>query len=98
MTRWHSVTSGVVLRQLGDLGDHARRGPDPQHDAQLVAERARVDVGVVAADDAGLLEPPEPLADRRRGEPDARGPSAARLRRASSCSAAISWRFVASSC
>ena len=71
MTRWHSVTSGVLARQLGDLADHARRGPDAQDDAELVAERARVDVGAVAADDAGLLEPREPLADGRSGQPDA---------------------------
>ena len=40
-------------------------------DAERVAERARVDVGVVAADHAVLLEPRQPLGDRGRREPDA---------------------------
>ena len=65
------MTSGVALGERGDLGDHPRGRPDAQDHAQLVAQRARVDVGVVAADHAGLLEPREPLADRGRGQPDA---------------------------
>src|SRR6185436_17658552 len=59
-----------ALGELGDLVDLARRGPDAQHDAQREAERAGVDLGVVAADHAALFEAREPLRHRRRRQPD----------------------------
>ena len=94
VTRWHSVTSGVRCASSATFGIIRAAGPDAQDHAELVAERARVDVGVVAADHAGLLEPPEPLADRRRGQPDAPAQlgEAQRARRpAARRSAAGSW-------
>ena len=62
---------GRLPGERGDLGDHPGGRADAQDHAQLVAERARVDVGVVAADHAGLLQAREPLADRGRGQADA---------------------------
>ena len=53
--------------QLGDPGQLARAGPDPDPGGQRQAERGRVDVEAVAADHAGLLQPGDPLPDGRRG-------------------------------
>ena len=49
----------------------ARRRADADDDAQRVAERARVDVGAVAADHPVVLEPPQALGHRRRRQADA---------------------------
>ena len=62
---------GRVAGDVGDLAQLARRRADADHDAERVAERARVDVGAVAADHAVLLEPSEPVGDRRGRQPDA---------------------------
>ena len=69
----HAVALDDLRRVAGDVGDLAQlaRGrADADDDAERVAERARVDLGAVAADHAVLLEPREPVGDRRRGEPD----------------------------
>ena len=56
---------GRLLRLARDVGDLAWRRPDPDDRAERVAERARVEVGVVAADDPVALEAREPLGHRR---------------------------------
>ena len=45
-----------ALRQLGDILELSRRRADPDDRAQSQPERPGVDVGVVAADHAELLE------------------------------------------
>jgi hypothetical protein len=57
---------GRLLRQLGDLVQlPAHSGPDANERGDRIADRPRVDVGVVAADHARLLEPLHALRDRR---------------------------------
>src|SRR3954451_20422973 len=58
-------------RELAALGDLARRRADADHARERVAERARVDGGVVAGDHAVALEPLHALGDRRGREADA---------------------------
>ena len=55
-----------LARQLGDLGQLARRRLDPHHGAERIAERARVHLGAVAADHAVGLQPLQPLRHRGR--------------------------------
>jgi hypothetical protein len=62
---------GCIAGQRGDVGELTRRRSDTDHDAEREAEAAWIDVGVVAADDAGGLQALDPLRDRRRGEADA---------------------------
>src|SRR4051812_48557467 len=69
---------GGLAGDAGDLGDLARRRADADDGAERVAQRPRVDVDVVAADDAVALEATEALGDSRRGQADA----AAELRHA----------------
>ena len=59
---------GDLRRQLGDLRQLTDGGLDADDRGQLVAERARVDLGAVAGDHPGLLEAPDALGDRRRGQ------------------------------
>src|SRR4051794_21188649 len=58
-------------RELGHLGDLTRRGPDADDRGERVAERPRVDLGVVAGDRAVALEPLHALGDGRRRQADA---------------------------
>ena len=58
-------------REVGDLGDHARRGADPDHRRERVAERARVDARRIPGDRRLVLELAQAVGDRRRREPDA---------------------------
>src|SRR3954454_6338597 len=60
-----------ALRQLGDLGQLARRGAHADDRAQRVAERPRVDERAVAGDDAGVLEAAHAVARGRRRQADA---------------------------
>ena len=62
---------GGAPGELGHLLQLPRRRPDAQHHAQRVAERARVELGAVARDRTGLLEPREPVRHRGGGEADA---------------------------
>jgi len=68
--RWHSTTSGRLPGELGDLVQLAGGRPHADDDAQREAQRAGVELGAVAADDPGLLEPLQPLADGRGGQAD----------------------------
>src|SRR4051812_31949949 len=61
---------GRALGELGTLVQLAGRRANPHDRAEREAEGTRVYVSVVAGDDAGPLEPSEPLGHRRRGEPD----------------------------
>src|SRR5919198_335881 len=62
---------GRLARELGDLGDLARRRADADHHGERIAERPRVDPGVVADDRAVALEPLDALGDGGRREADA---------------------------
>src|SRR3954447_6421884 len=62
---------GRALGELRHLAYLAWRGPDPDDHPERQTERARVDLGAVALDHAGLLEPRQALGHRRRGKPDA---------------------------
>ena len=68
--RWHSTTSGRLPGELGDLVQLAGGRPHADDHAQREAQRAGVELGAVAADDPGLLEPLQPLADGRGGQAD----------------------------
>ena len=57
---------GRVAGDVGNLAQLARRRADADDDAERVAERPRVELGVVAADHAVLLEPREAVGDRGR--------------------------------
>jgi hypothetical protein len=59
--------------QLGDPGQLARGGPDPDERGDRQAERGRVDLQAVAGDDAGPLQALDPLGNRRGGHPDSPG-------------------------
>ena len=62
---------GRLHGERRDLVQLARRGAHADDHAEREAERARVDVGAVAADHAAALEPREPVRDRRGREADA---------------------------
>src|SRR5204863_7560238 len=62
---------GDLERKLGDPRELTRGRLDANDRGQLVTERARVELGAVAGDDARLLEALDPLGDRRGGEVDA---------------------------
>ena len=68
--RWHSTTSGIVARKLRDLVELARVRAHSDDDADREPERARVELGPVAGDHSGRLEPLHPFGDCRRGEAD----------------------------
>src|SRR4051794_4297536 len=59
---------GRALGELGALVELAGRRANSDDRAEREAEGTRVDVSVIAGDDAGLLEPGEALRHRRRGE------------------------------
>src|SRR5215208_1936072 len=50
-----------ALGQVGDLVQLARRRPDADHDAEREAHGPRIDLGPIALDHTGLLEPGEAL-------------------------------------
>jgi hypothetical protein len=58
--------------QLGDPGQLARGGPDPDERGDRQAERGRVDLRAVAGDDAGALQALDPLGNRRADIPTRR--------------------------
>jgi inner membrane transporter RhtA len=61
---------GRRARELGDLRQLARRRADAEDRGERVAERPRVDRGVVARDHAVVAQPREPLCHGRRGQAD----------------------------
>jgi hypothetical protein len=52
-------------------GSRVRGEADADQRLQGATERARVDDGAVAGDDAPALQPPDPVAGGVRGQPDA---------------------------
>jgi hypothetical protein len=58
-------------RDLRDLAQLLRGRADPDDRADRIAERLRLDVGVVAGDDAAALEARHAFADGGRGQADA---------------------------
>jgi hypothetical protein len=59
--------------QLGDPGQLARRGPDPDERGDRQAERGRIDLQAVAGDHAGPFQALNSLGNRRGGHPDQPG-------------------------
>ena len=65
----HAVALDHLRRLAGELGDVldlTRGRADADDRAERQAERARVNLGVVALDGPGLLQPLEPLGDGGR--------------------------------
>lgn len=60
-------------REIGDFGELAGCRPDPDDREDRVAERGRIDLQAVAADDSRLLHPLEAFAHRGGGHADAPG-------------------------
>ena len=68
----------VALTHLGPFGAHGFEGgqhhlfltfqPDDGEEGDLPAQLLRLGIGVVAADDAGLLQPADAAQARRRGD------------------------------
>src|SRR3954453_5796228 len=57
-----------LARELGHVGELTGRRPNADDDRQRETERARVDVGLVGADDPARFESLKPLRDSWRGQ------------------------------
>src|SRR5262245_51436943 len=62
---------GCPAGDIGHAGQFVSGRPDADDSAQRVAERPRVELGVITAYDPALLEPLEPLAHGGSGQADA---------------------------
>ncbi len=69
--RWHSTTSGDSTARSRSLSSWRNGGSYPHDRREGVTDRDRVDVSVVAAYRAALLQAPQSLGDRgpRKGKP-----------------------------